>query len=268
MLFSILSKFLILAAVVLIAGAVYGYISVQNSLKNSDIIEATITSVDTLSSQNPEHPRVPNNRTSNDIDWVTTLSYRFQGKNYLEKDPITYSYENEPKVGGKVKIHVNRDDPKRFYINEFSRLYGLPATLAFFAFICLFIGLPVHFLIVKDPFFNGPPVQFLPEKSRNLDVTGKLIRATVIKIDKSIQPSLGSDLSDGAKKFLEKTGVDPWTVHAEWHSPDDGKMYSFQSFGLNKDPKLNEGDKVDVYLDRKNPMIYEMDVKPGAYSRY
>ena len=169
-----------------------------------------------------------------------------------------------------MKIHVNRDDPKRFYVNKFSRLYGVQATFAFFAFLCLFIGVPMHFLVVKDPFFNGPPVQFTPPKShdgRNLNVTGKLIRATVVRVDEGFQQSFGDDLSDGAKKFLDQTGIDPWTVHAEWHSPDDGKTYKFRSFDLDEDPRINVGDKVDVYLDRENPLIFEMDVKPGIYSR-
>ena len=96
MVFSILSKFLMLAAVLLIAGAVYGYISIQKSLENSDVIEATIASVDSSSSGSST-----NSTSTPQISWATVLSYRFQGRNYVEKDPVTYSDENKPEVGGK-----------------------------------------------------------------------------------------------------------------------------------------------------------------------
>ena len=67
-------------------------------------------------------------------------------------------------------------------------------------------------------------------------------------------------LDDGAKTFLAETGVDPWTVYAEWQSPKDGKTYRFQSVGLTSRPRLNTGETVDVFIGSGDPGRYFMDL--------
>ena len=263
MLFNILSKVLMLAAILLIAGSVYGYFNIQKSLKNSDALMGTIVSVQSTAISGSLRPGKSDFDTARRGSWEATFSYTFRGKDYREASPVYYSDEDRPEIGMRIKIYVNKEEPKKFLINEFSSLYGLQATMGFFAFVMLFIAVPVHFLIVKDNAFQKPS-QF----QTNLKFTGKLIQAKVVRVEKSFEADDDGQLSDSALKFLGQTGVDPWTVYAEWQSLEDQFMHQFKSQGITEDPKLQKGDLVNVYLDRQNPLIYLMDVETGSKRRY
>lgn len=102
------------------------------------------------------------------FSWIATFSYRFEGKEYRQPYPTYYSDENKPVVGSTVEIYVNKEVPTKFLINKFNKLYSLEATLSFLALVCLFIGLPMHFLL--GPELPNVPVQSLvQEKFKQFD---------------------------------------------------------------------------------------------------
>ena len=146
-----------LCAVLLIAGSIFGYMKVQNSLKSSDVLVGTIVKLKLSRTNDPSRTR------SDDFEhrsqsWVATFSYRFDGRDYRQDYPTFYSEKEKPEIGTQVEIYVSRDNPKSFLINEFAKLYSLEATLAFMAFVLLFIGLPMHFLLgPNSKLFPKPP---------------------------------------------------------------------------------------------------------------
>ncbi len=231
------------------------FVRIQLKLKKSELTEGTVVSVrlsSTSVSHNIEHSSSLGNR-QRVTTYIPTFSYKFNGKDYVEESDTAGTSEEEVAVGVKHMLHVSLSNPKDFQIQGAKFIYGLPATLCLFALILIMTWAALTFGF-------GANTGKTDQKLEELEFSGKGIDASVVLVQESASQMFGEMMSEGAKKFAESTGEDPWTVFAEWESLGNGIIYKFQSKNLKYKPGLNKGDKVTVFIDPDNPKRYIMRI--------
>lgn len=160
----------------------------------------------------------------------TDVTYTYNGKEYESHSSV---YSSGIREGDRVKIYVDRENPRRIEIAE---VIFLPTLI-----LCI-IGLP--FLLVGIGFMIA--LVRSGNKKKKLMANGK---------------KLYTEVTGGSQNFnYTVNGRHPYKLECQYTDPYTGAVYLYSSGNVWIDPNLYIGRQVAVYVDPADFSKYYVDV--------
>lgn len=134
-----------------------------------------------------------------------------------------------------------------------------------FTFFCLFFGIPGIGLLILGPVIGSMiPVVFglvmcacgwIP---LYIVIRNKIIKNRMQKYGELIN-TVFIDINPA---IYDLFGWRPYIITSQWHDKDNNVLYHFKSPPLNHNPEsvMQNGMMIPVYIDRRNPKVYYMDL--------
>lgn len=160
----------------------------------------------------------------------TDVTYTYNGEEYESHSSV---YSSEIREGDRIKIYVDKENPKRIEIGD---VIFLPTII-----LCI-VGLPfllVGVFFVIATFRKG-------NKKKKLVANGKKLYAEV---------------TGGSMNFrYNVNGHHPFKLECQYTDPYTGAVYLYSSGNIWLDPNLYIGRQVAVYVDPSDFSKYYVDV--------
>lgn len=139
-------------------------------------------------------------------------------------------------VGESVEVVYDETEPSDARIRSFFSLWGGPAIVG---------GLGIVFFAIGAGILYGR--RYLAARAEDLRRRGTPVQADYQSVERNTS--------------LAINGRNPWRIVAQWKNPSTDELHLFHSQNLWFDPTTHINTKqITVYLDRKNPKRYFMDV--------
>jgi hypothetical protein len=139
-------------------------------------------------------------------------------------------------VGEKVEVMYDVAEPSDARIRSFFSIWGGPAIVGLLGTLFGVIGGGI--LYVRRSF---------AQRAEDLRRRGMPIQTDYQGVEQN--------------RGLQVNGRSPWCIVTQWKNPTTGELHLFRSANLWFDPTAHiQGRQITVYVDRKNPKRYYMDV--------
>jgi hypothetical protein len=141
------------------------------------------------------------------------------------------------KVNDAVPVLYDPKNPKNAQINTFGELWVEVLILGGLGILFTLIALGVVIFMIRKKNL----IAWL--KSH-----GDVVQTDFVQVEENGSVSMN--------------GRHPWRIVSKWRNPEDNKEYEFQSEDIWTDepPVVAAGQKIEVYIDPKNPKRYFMDI--------
>lgn len=175
-------------------------------------------------------------RSSNSTTYYPVV--KFKTKSGQERTFRSSSGSSPPSysVGESVGVLYDESEPSDARIRSFFALWGGPVILG---------GLGSIFFLIGGGILYGR--RYLAARAEDLRRHSTPVQADYQSVERNTA--------------IAVNGRNPWRIVAQWKNPSTNELHLFHSQNLWFDPTAHISTKqLTVYMDRKNPKRYTMDV--------
>ena len=206
------------------AVGVISLIKDMSFMRNAETTDAVITDIES------EHYGSGEDRKTRHTVWV---EYTVDGTDYSEVlNEMTDNYSSSMREGKSIKVYYDPDNPSDV------RTVSYVLEIVFFS-----LGLP--FLIV-GVIFAAVNIS-AKKKIKRLIQNGEAVTGKIINVRMNVNVRINN--------------MHPYKADCEVINPFDGQRYLYSSGNITYDIRNFTGEDVTVYIDRKNPKNYYVDVE-------